>query len=194
MKAILNEDMIVYIVERGNVEIGLIPKDVGLERLRFDGQKVIDLVTLSEMWVRIIGPGAFELHVIKVFASQLVTMGYGDRKNLTVENGIIRVKTSQEIKQEQKDGKKEILRNRLRQTLKIETGTLEEQISSLYQLVFALVVYARTQNSLIETFFDEIIPDIKDAYPLDRIKPELKDLAKTLKLRMTEFYDAIDQV
>ena len=41
MKAFVQDDLIISITEEGNTEIGSMPKGVGLERLRFDGEKVI---------------------------------------------------------------------------------------------------------------------------------------------------------
>jgi len=94
MKAFLKEDIILHITANGDTEIGdLVPK-VGLERQRFDGTEMVDLINLDEMWVRHKGGDAFELHAVQVPNSQLVQMNYLDRKWLTKDDdGIIRVLT-----------------------------------------------------------------------------------------------------
>ena len=48
MKANLKEDIIVMLTENGSTEIGPLPKNVGLERLRFNGQRVVDLFDLTD--------------------------------------------------------------------------------------------------------------------------------------------------
>ena len=100
MLAILNEDIIIRISEElGDTEIGSIPprmRGVGLERLRFDGAKLVDLMDLTSIWVRPVGDG-FELHAIEVPGATEVAMGYPDR-DLLIRGvgGEIRLKTAEE--------------------------------------------------------------------------------------------------
>jgi len=75
------------------IEVGSVPKDVGLERMRWDGEKLVDLFELSSMWVELNG-GVFILHCIQTPNSQLVEMEYKDRKKLWNNNGIFEIKTS----------------------------------------------------------------------------------------------------
>ena len=96
MKAVLKEDMIISAGGFG-VEIGAVPSGVGVERLRFDGSVLIDLMDLTSIWVRETAPGFYELHCVYVPHTQLVTMTYTDRGNLIMENGVIRVMTTQEV-------------------------------------------------------------------------------------------------
>jgi len=112
MKAIVDKDIIVHITERGDTEIGRLPRGVGLERLRWDGSKVVDLADLDEIWVEYKN-GAFILHAIEVPRSQLVKMTYKDRKRLTVEDGKIRLLTAEEMaaKQTEEKDKAADLRN-----------------------------------------------------------------------------------
>jgi len=112
MKAVVSQDIIVHITERGDTEIGKLPKGIGLERLRWDGSKVVDLAGLDEIWVECKN-GAFILHAIEVPGSQLVRMTYKDRKRLTIEDGKIRLLTTGEIaeKQAEEKGKATDLRN-----------------------------------------------------------------------------------
>ena len=104
MKAILKEDMIVKISNSPDaIEIGDLVPEAGLERLRFDGTRVTDLMELSEMWVRYLGGRCFELHAVEVPDSQFVKMGYRDRKYLINEAGVIRVLTEEETAEREED-------------------------------------------------------------------------------------------
>lgn len=91
------------IIDRTNtvdgIEIGSIPKGVGIERIRWNGSKIVDLVSLSEIWVEHIN-GVFILHSIKVPYSQLVTMKYKDRKKLWNDNGVYKIKLNEQIQTE----------------------------------------------------------------------------------------------
>lgn len=95
MKAILNQDRIVKIGTKAGVEIGRIPRDIGIERLRWNGEKLIDLASLRKIWVEYRN-GAFILHAIQVPGSQLVPMLFRDRKRLINDNGVYRVKSEEE--------------------------------------------------------------------------------------------------
>jgi len=112
MKAIVDKDIIVHITERGDTEIGHLPRGIGLERLRWDGSKVVDLADLDKIWVEHKNE-AFILHAIEVPGSQLVKMTYKDRKRLTVEDGKIRLLTAEEMaaKQAKEKDKAADLRN-----------------------------------------------------------------------------------
>jgi len=96
MKAVLENDIIVHITERGDTEIGQIPKGVGLERLRWDGKKVVDLADLDQIWVEERN-GVFILHAVEVPGAQKVSMTYADRKKLTRDADLIRLKSVNEI-------------------------------------------------------------------------------------------------
>ena len=61
-------------------------------------------------------------------------------------------------------------------------------------LICALIIYVRQQPQIVEDFFDFIIPDIKDIYPLDRVQASLKQSAKSLKKAMEEYWDEIDNI
>lgn len=79
----------------GETEVGPIPNNVGLERLRWNGTSVVDLANLSAMYVRY-EAGMFTLHAVKVHNSQLVLMRYGDRKRLRIVDGVIGLYTTEE--------------------------------------------------------------------------------------------------
>jgi len=103
MKAVLDGDIIVAKSPAG-VEIGPIPSDVDLMRLRYDASipSVVDLMDLTTIYVEH-REGGFILHAVpshsdtgKVYTP--IVMSYTDRKNLIQENdGSIRLLTAQEI-------------------------------------------------------------------------------------------------
>jgi len=82
VKVLLNEDIIVKPWRRGT-QVGVVPKGVGWERLRYDHRinKVIDLMDLDVIYVRY-KSGDFELHAVPVKGSQPVTMRYHERHKL----------------------------------------------------------------------------------------------------------------
>ena len=96
MRAVLKDDIIINIIPKGETEIGKLPKAVGLERLRFDGEKIIDLAELNTFWVVAKSSTFFELHCIEVPNSQQISMIYSERKRLYLDNGIIRLRAEQE--------------------------------------------------------------------------------------------------
>ena len=94
-----NYDMILKISIDGGVEIGSVPKGVGLERMRWTGSKLVDLINLDVIWVEFIN-GLFRLHSIETPYSQLVEMQYKDRKKLWNDNGTYKIKSDDQIKTE----------------------------------------------------------------------------------------------
>jgi len=190
MKAVLKEDIIIRTTRHGDVEIGAIPKSVGIERLRFDGSNLIDLSDLNEIWVRHIG-GAFELHAISVYGAQLVQMTWAERSNLKIDDGTIRLKTAIEIQQEETAKHNKLIKNILRKQLHSSTGQLEDQLQNAIVLICALIVYARTGNAQIEQFFDLLVPEIKDTFPLDKVQPIIMKHMKDLKIFMDEYWQNI---
>jgi hypothetical protein len=82
MKVLLNEDIIVKPWRKGT-QVGIVPKGVGWERLRYDHRinKVVDLMGLDEIHVRY-KSGDFELHAVPVKGSQPITMRYHERHKL----------------------------------------------------------------------------------------------------------------
>ncbi len=194
MRAILKDDMIVNVCgpDKG-VEIGLVPKGVGFERVRFDGQNIVDLATLTQMYVRETIPGFSEFHILPI--GQLVQMTYRDRNKLiTQSDGKIRVKTVEELSVENLNLKRLLLKNQLRKRLENKTGDIEDQLADAYKLIFALIVYTRTNNSTLGNFFDSIINDVKEVYPLSRVRDKLAQIAKDLKAEMVEYYSKLGQM
>ena len=79
----------------GPTEVGPLPKGVGLERLRWDGERVIDLTTINPIWARYVN-GVFTLHAVAVKGAQSIEMNYIDRKRLTATAGMIRLLSTAE--------------------------------------------------------------------------------------------------
>jgi hypothetical protein len=193
LKAFLDHDVIINLTEQGDTEIGSLPIGVGMERLRFDGEKVIDLADLTEFWVVPVGKG-FELHCIEVPNSQLVQMNYFDRKYLRTNNNTIRLKTTEEIDAENTQLKVEAAKTRLRRKLKEAIGDLHDQHQDALALICALIVYVRQEPQALTYFFDDIIPDIKDIFPMNRVEATLRQSAKNLKKSMEEYWQDIDNI
>jgi hypothetical protein len=189
LKALVEEDIIIKLDSMNGVEIGNPPPRVGFERLRWDGSKIIDLADLSEFWVRIKN-NIFELHCIPVDNSQLVIMTYADRYNLVVNGGSIRLKTPQKLEDERiiklTSQAKSKLSNKMEQLIDLNL--------SMLAFIFSLIVYTRQQPSELATFYDEIIPDIKDVFPLSRWEIDLKQFGKDLKQFIEEYYNEIDSI
>jgi hypothetical protein len=190
MRAILNNDIIVRLTtsENDGVEIGDIPKDVGLERLRFDGTQTVDLAALSAFWIE----SNFTLHCIEVPNSQYVVMNYSDRKYLISNDGTIRLKTPVEINDDLYNAQIGVLKNALRNRLKNTVGDIQDQHMQSLAFVCALIVYARQQPQALADFFDSIIPDIKDCFPLSRWESILTQGGKDLKAALQEYYNNLD--
>ena len=90
MRAILDGDRIVKLCIEGGVEIGKPPKGVGLERLRWDGKKLVDLASLNTIYVTRKN-GAIQLHATAKKDAQKVKMKWKDRKKLREENGMFTI-------------------------------------------------------------------------------------------------------
>jgi len=193
MRAILNNDIIVNLVSdisRG-VEIGALPKDVGIERLRFNGVKVVDLAGLSAFWVERKTDG-FILHCVEVPNSTYLEFAYADRKFLILNGGTLRLKTTEEIEAEKLEIKVKILKNKLRLKLLDSIGDAQDQNMQTLAFVCALIVYARIQPPVLGDFLDQIIPDIMEIFPLNRWEQTLKTGARDLKAAMVEYYEGVD--
>ena len=94
-----NYDMIKKTNVDNGIEIGSVPKGVGLERMRWTGSKLVDLFNLDVIWVEFIN-GGFRLHSIETPYSQLVEMQYKDRKKLYNDNGTYKIKSDDQIQNE----------------------------------------------------------------------------------------------
>jgi len=191
MKAILDHDFIISFSVKDGVEVGTIPaekKNVGLDRLRFNGHSIVDLADLTEIWVEAVAPDFFICHAIEVPGSHKMAMTYRDRKNLVMDNGMIRLKTAPEITVEKKSQEKTMIKNRLRQGFKRDIGDPEDSLADAWKIITLLIVYIRTGEPGIATLLDAILPDLQAAYPFEKVKDALVDNAKTIKTLMEGYY------
>jgi len=191
MKATLDFDRIINITAAGSTEIGTIPPDkkgVGQERLRFDGKAIVDLDDLMEIWVEK-KSGIFILHAIEVPGAQLVAMTYADRKRLVDDAGTFRLKTQAEIDQEAQDFDLAKAKARLKRII----ADQDDHNHDVMALLFAIIYYVMTQNTQIETFFNSILDDIRDVYPLARVQETLKEHLAVHKAAVADYWVAVDE-
>ena len=196
MLAICNQDIIIQINPEGDIEIGNIPakkKGVGLERLRFDGVKIVDLADFQEFWIEPIAPDFFVLHVIEALGFQKVIMNYSDRINLTMDTGIIRIKTPAEITAEKETKEKTMLKNRLRQKFKRGVGDPEDLLADAWKLISLIIIFVRTNDPQIASFLDVILPDLREAYPPEKIKDQISKHVADIKNLMQKYYQMKDK-
>jgi len=193
MKANLKEDIIIMLTENGKVDIGALPNNVGLERLRFDGKRMVDLFNLNEIWVRYVS-GTFELHAVEVPKSQKVIMNYAERKRLFLDGNKIRLLTMEEVTNNEIDIKRKQVLTQLSQRLKGKLGDMTELTLNNTMLIMALIVYTKKQPAVLGNFFDKLAPHIINAFPLNRWEDILTNACVELKDAMTEYYRKIDQI
>ena len=179
MQAIVDRDIIVAI-GRGPVRIpDDYPRDVGWERLRWDGKRIIDLATCSALWVEHTQAGVFVLHAVEVPNSVLVEMTYADRKNLYLNSGTIHIKTAQQIADELLAKQTEAVRTYLASQV-TTPKELAELIMVLTGLIALTAIYARTNNATAGAALTAIMPQLQ-ALPLAKIAPLFPNAATTLK-------------
>jgi len=183
MKAYVSDDIIVHITERGDTEIGRIPVDkrkVGLDRLRWDGTNIVDLMDCPEIWVRYNGY-AFDLHAIEVPNSQKVGMSYKDRDRLVVDEGTIRLKTEGEVQLEKQGMAAQMVGNRLRKALQRTVGDPQEQLADAYKLINLLVMALIGKDKDAKDLLTEMLDDIGQTYSTPDIAKDLKQCVKDRK-------------
>lgn len=191
MKAQLNEDFIASIGT--GVEIGKLPKGVGLERLRFDGESVVDLIDRSEYWVRARG-NSFELHVIPVVDSQLIQMSFFDRKYLSVIDGSIFVIPNELRNEHLLTQSRDELKARLRQVLKKKVGDRDDQIADTAKILSMLISAVVSSDPASLAALAELQPLMAELYsPADTIGT-LKERATALKNTVGSYYQQKKQI
>ena len=191
MKAILKEDTIIQLTIDRGVEVGNIPTGVSLERLRWDGSKLIDLMKLRTIHVRQLAENAFELHAVPVAGSRPVAMSYKDRKRLRAnEQGIIYIAPDEQLVEEKQTEQLKAAEVKLCHNL----GGNPKAMKDMLAFIAALVVYASTGAPALKAFFDEITPHIKDAFPMDRYEEILRQAAKNLKTCLDDYHSECDEI
>lgn len=157
MRAILDNDIIVNFSERGTVDLPTLPRRVGLDRLRWDGTKLVDLGKLDQIWVEYRN-GVFILHAIKVADSQLVAMRYRDRKKLTLTlAGIIRLKTIEEETTHQR--RQTVTRIKALRDLRMKSniGVQVDIVMFLLKLIYLITKALRTGNTQLLAILDNYL-------------------------------------
>lgn len=103
-RAIIKGDIISKLVCDINlgIEIGKVPRNIGLSRLRWDGEKIVDLLDLTEFYV---DRTDRKLHIKDTGNCDLVVMNYNQRTKLVKDpiSNKLRVKTKIELEQPKKD-------------------------------------------------------------------------------------------
>lgn len=186
MRATLDNDIIVSL-HAGETDIGELPEGVGIERLRWDGQKLVDLADMTEMWVEPVN-GTYRLHAVEVPGSALVPMSYNQRKLLKLNSGSPRIKTEFEIISDSEAEKVRQAQADLDRSQSERIGDLSQRVLTLYKLLFALLVWARTKNAAIEEFLDELVPIVKDIFPKEKFAAQVKSDVAELKIIMDKHY------
>jgi hypothetical protein len=152
-RAILKNDKIVRLTVDPDlgVEIGLLPKGVGWERLRWNGSELIDLADLTTFFVH---RGTFSLHATEQTNTEEVQMVYTDRLNLIKDpdTKLIRVKTTEELNQWYLDDYQRRRAN--------EYPSLTEQVAAIMEYFESLPQNTPALQELLET-----IEEVKIKYP-----------------------------
>ena len=192
MKASLIEDIIIQLtMDRGEVEVGNIPSGVSLERLRWNGSRLVDLISLRVIHVRVKEGNFFELHSIPLKNTHPVMMSYRDRRRLRVgPDGVPFIANVDMIVGEVKEEKRKAAEIKLRKRL----GGQDKQFQSLMAFVAALIVYAGEEPVALKNFFTEISPHIKAAYPPGRYLEILRTAAKELKVCLNDYHAELDGI
>jgi len=157
LKAILDRDIIIGWRDSG-IEVGTPPSGVGLERLRWDGEQIVDLADLSTIHISRVN-GVYELHCVAVSGSQPVYMGYVDRKNLISDGGVYRVLNASELLGKAKVEKKQDIKRLFdRDSLTLTTTSslgfeidahrvAKDNVVSLIDITTTTIPFRATDNS-----------------------------------------------
>jgi hypothetical protein len=191
MKALMKEDIILCLTMDEGIEVGNIPSGVSLERLRWDGSKLIDLFWARIIYVRVLANNYFELHAVPLPYTHPVAMSYKDRKQLRVAaDGVPFIASESTVVDEVKVEKIKAAEIKLYNNL----GGQQKQLQSLMAFVAALIVYAGEEPEALKNFFEEIAPNIKAAYPASRYLDILRKAGKELKQCLSEYHAELDRI
>jgi len=160
MRAILKDDIIISLVMSSDevTEIGSIPKNIGLGRLRFDGDKVININNLNQIWV-----DTYKiLHCIDTGNCQLVDMTYSDRYDLITTDTGWRLKTTQEKIDEQEVKNENKKSNKLKQRIRQEYASEVQYKIARDKCFWILVDYALTGDLKYQTFLQNNLNKVKN--------------------------------
>lgn len=194
MKAILKEDMIVKLsIDRG-VDVGNIPNGVALDRLRWNGSRLVDLGVIElgqTMYVRHLGNNFFELHIVPLPGTYEVYMNYKQRKDLRYDPIQDRIYLAGDVVKAE-EAKQEAV-NFAKAKIKKEIGKDVDIFMKHFALTAALIVYASQRPQRLKDFFDDLAPHIIDAFPVDRWEEILRNFAVEIKKHLEAYYQELDK-
>jgi len=173
------------------IEIGNIPNNVAIDRLRWDGSKIVDLAVATIIYVRYLGDNFFELHAIPQPSTQSLPMNYKQRKDLRFNDvtGVIYLASDTVKADEAAKTEIESIKRRLGIALDIDNDLFIKH----FAMTAALIVYASEQPQALKNFFNDITPHIKEAFPLNRWEVILKEFAKDIKMYLENLYEVMDK-
>lgn len=186
MKAVIDQDIIVALYA-GETEIGALPPGVGIERLRWTGERLVDLADLTEIWVEP-HAGGCRLHAIEVPGSTLVPMTYRQRRLLTMNAGHPRLLTTEEISAAAEAERTRQLQADLDRRQDERLGGLARRQQLLTKLVLAMLVAVRLPTAARTAFMDELAQVAKDIFPPVETAAEIRAAIAELKTIMDEHY------
>lgn len=189
MKALLQEDIIMAVGGAGDTEIGSLPPGIGVERLRWDGGHLLDLAAAELLYVRHLSGNHFELHGVAVPNSQPVAMTWGDRHNLTIADGLIRLKTADELTAEHAENHNSLLKANLRQGLCRGIGDAGDQMADINKMIY-LLTEAICGDATALAALNELLPAMRGTYSIAISKAKLAANAATLKELVPPYYEA----
>jgi hypothetical protein len=190
MQATIDRDVIT-VLGRGPVTLpDDYPRDVGLERLRWNGSEIVDLATLNGFWVEH-KSGMFILHCKDMANTTFIEMSYAARKLLYFD-GAIKVRTLEQILSGNHSKQVEAIKNLL--SNKLETaGTVAELLMVIVGLIAVIAIYARTGNASAGAYLTSIIPKLQ-ALPLTRIQGLVPDASDTMKTVFDLYFSKMDEL
>jgi hypothetical protein len=190
MKAYLEHDIITaWTTNADGVEVGNPPPGVGMERLRYDGEKIVDLADLPSLHATN-HSGVFRLHCIAVPDSQPVAMAYGERKKLIKDGSVYRAKTDIEVVEATKDHANKMLKANLRRDLDKEMGDTLDLLADVTKCLSLVLVHLAggTGSTEAKAVIDAIGPSYVGIYPLGHSQASLLHNAEVLKAKMEQYY------
>lgn len=188
MKATLRED-IIQAVSGGDTEIGPLPPGIGVERLRWSGSQLIDLAAATLIHVRHLSGNHFELHGVAVDGSQPVAMTWADRKNLVIVDGLIRLKTVDELAAEYVADYNGRLKANLRQGLCRGIGDAGDQMADINKMIY-LLTEAICGDATAITALQELVVAMRGTYSIEISKAKLAANACCLQELVPPYYEA----
>ncbi len=197
MKAVLDQHQSKIIAwgPKG-IDVGPLPKGVGIDRLRWTGSELVDLLYLTEIYVVEEAIGVFSFHAREIPGSQLVTMQYTDRKDLINDNGTIRVKTVQERLDEQTAKLIQRAKSKATSAMGKQMGMVVEQFMFTQRLMYVLIWSLRTGNAQGLQFVDNYLTEMGTLFDLadPNFKADLIADYKKIKAVIKDYYQDLEDV